>query len=60
MQKQDYAKALSHLKAWKETQFKALTANQEMLFAQIYYQDKQYVDSLMHIENAIKVAAEKK
>lgn len=59
MQKQDYAKALSHLKAWKETQFKALTANQEMLFAQIYYQDKQYVDSLMHIENAIKVAAEK-
>jgi len=58
MQKQDYASALTHLKAWKEQNSKPLTATQEMLFAQIYYQDKQFIDSLMHIENAINVAAE--
>lgn len=55
MQQQDYAKALTHLKAWQAINSKPLTANQEMLFAQIYYQDKQYIDSLLHIENAIKV-----
>ena len=56
MQQQDYATALANLKAWKKSNPKPLTANQEMLFAQIYYQDKQYVDSLMHIENAISIA----
>lgn len=56
MQQQDFATALANLKAWEKANSKPLTANQEMLFAQIYYQDKQYVDSLMHIENAIKTA----
>lgn len=56
MQKQDYANALLHLQAWQKVNTKSLTANQEMLFAQIYYQDKQYVDCLMHIESAINVA----
>jgi tetratricopeptide (TPR) repeat protein len=56
MQQQDYQGALSHLKAWEKVNSKALTSNQEMLFAQIYYQDKKYVDSLMHIENAIITA----
>jgi len=56
MQKQDYALALTHLKAWKEINSKPLTSGQEMLFAQIYYQDKQFVDSLMHIENAINAS----
>lgn len=55
MQQQDYAKALMHLKAWQDINSKPLTASQEMLFAQIYYQDKRYIDSLLHIENAIKV-----
>lgn len=58
MQKQDYTNALSHLKAWEKVNTKPLTANQEMLFAQIYYQDKQYVDCLMHIENAMNIAKE--
>ncbi len=56
MQNQDYSSALTHLKAWQEINSKPLTSSQEMLFAQIYYQDKRFVDSLMHIENAIKVA----
>ena len=56
MQKQDYTTALTHLKAWQEINDKPLTAGQEMLFAQIYYQDKHYVDSLLHIENAISTA----
>jgi len=57
MQKQDYTSALIHLKAWKKLNSKPLTANQEILFAQIYFQDKQFIDSLMYIENAIKTAA---
>lgn len=55
MQNQDYLAALGHLKAWQEVNSKPLTASQEMLFAQIYYQDKAYVDSLLHIENALAV-----
>jgi tetratricopeptide (TPR) repeat protein len=56
MQKQDYAGALTYLKQWEKVNEKPLTSNQEMLFAQVYYQDKQYIDSLMHIENAINTA----
>ncbi len=59
MQKQDYAGALTHLKLWQKINAKPLTSNQDMLFAQVYYQDKQYVDCLMHIENAISTAKEK-
>lgn len=58
MQQQDYAGALHHLKLWQEANAKTLTSNQEMLFAQVYFQDKQFVDSLMHIENAM-IAAKK-
>lgn len=60
MQQQDYKGALTNLKAWKKVNSKPLTSNQEMLFAQIYYQDKQYIDSLMHIENAILAAKKDK
>ena len=56
MQQQDYAGALAHLIAWKKVNSKALTSNQEMLFAQVYFQDKQYVDSLIHIENALSLS----
>ena len=55
MQQQDYSSALRHLTAWKNANKKPLMASQEMLFAQIYYQDKQYINSLIHIENAIKI-----
>ena len=55
MQQQDYVSALANLKSWEKINAKPLSANQEMLFAQIYYQDKQYVDSLIHIENAISI-----
>lgn len=58
MQQQDYVGALHHLKLWQEANAKPLTSNQEMLFAQVYFQDKQFVDSLMHIENAM-IAAKK-
>jgi tetratricopeptide (TPR) repeat protein len=58
MQKQDFAGALTHLKQWQKANDKPLTSNQEMLFAQVYYQDKQYVDSLIHIENAVSIAQE--
>jgi len=56
MQKQDYAGALVHLKQWQKINAKLLTSNQEMLFAQVYFQDKQYIDSLIHIENAMSTA----
>jgi tetratricopeptide (TPR) repeat protein len=58
MQQQDYKGALKQLLAWEKANGKALTANQEMLFAQVYYQDKDFVGSLMHIENAMKIATE--
>ena len=54
MQQQDFTSALAHLMAWKKVNPKPLSANQEMLFAQVYYQDKQFIDSLIHIENAIQ------
>jgi len=53
MQQQDYAGALTQLIAWQQANPKALTANQEMLFAQIYYQDKRYAQTLTHVEQAI-------
>ena len=56
MQKQDYTGALFHLKLWQEANAKPLTSNQDMLFAQVYFQDKQFIDSLMHIENALSTA----
>jgi len=65
MQQQDYKMALTFLKQWQQASSaslkapKALTATQEMLFAQIYYQDKQFIDALMHIENAITAATKK-
>lgn len=58
MQKQDFSGALIHLKQWEKANKKPLTSNQEMLFAQVYYQDKNYIDSLMHIENAVNTAKE--
>jgi hypothetical protein len=61
MQQQDYKAALDYLTRWQAIYGKALTANQEMLFAQVYYQDKDFVNSLKHTETAINlVEAENK
>jgi len=59
MQQQDYVMALTHLKQWQQVNARELTASQEMLFAQVYYQDKQFIDALMHIENAITASTKK-
>lgn len=55
MQQQNYKAALGYLNKWKKLNNKVLTSNQEMLFAQVFYQDKDYVNSLMHIDKAISL-----
>ncbi|MEW6993211.1 tetratricopeptide repeat protein [Colwelliaceae bacterium MEBiC 14330] len=56
MQTQDYTKALQYLDQWRSVNTKELTGNQEMLFAQLYYQDKKYQQSLVHIDKAMAIA----
>lgn len=55
MQQQHYKEALAYLTQWRETNAKELTSSQEMLFAQVYYQDKDFVNSLNHSEMAIRL-----
>ncbi len=55
MQQQQYKAAIDYLSQWQALNGKALTANQEMLFAQVYYQDKDFVTSLKHTEIAIQL-----
>jgi hypothetical protein len=55
MQQQDYKGALGYLTKWRDLNSKDLTSNQEMLFAQVYYQDKDFVNTLIHIEQAISL-----
>lgn len=59
MQQQNFKEALVYLNQWRDVNSKELTGNQEMLFAQVYYQDKYYVNSLKHIEKAISLVAAK-
>jgi len=59
MQQQDYKAALDYLTQWQTLNGKVLTSNQEMLFAQVYYQDKNFVNSLKHIEMAINLVEAK-
>ncbi|WP_448211988.1 tetratricopeptide repeat protein [Colwellia sp. MEBiC06753] len=56
MQQQDYQKALGFLKQWQVNNDKPLQANQHLLFAQIYYQDKQYQLTVDHVNAAIDLA----
>ena len=42
MQQQEYQQALTYLQQWQANNSKALTAQQHVMFAQIYYQDKQF------------------
>lgn len=55
MQQQHYKEALAYLTQWREINAKELTSSQEMLFAQVYYQDKDFVNSLNHSEMAIRL-----
>ncbi|WP_286269479.1 tetratricopeptide repeat protein [Thalassotalea hakodatensis] len=56
MQQQNYTQTLSYLTQWKNVNTKALTSQQHVLFAQVYYQAKQYEKSLVAIENAVTLA----
>jgi len=59
MQQKNYTQALNYLTEWRDLNSKELTGNQEMLFAQVYFQDKNFVNSLKHIEMAIKLVEAK-
>ena len=59
MQQQEYKEALVYLTQWREINAKELTGSQEMLFAQVYYQDKDFVNSLTHSEMAISLVEAK-
>ncbi|TWX63929.1 hypothetical protein ESZ36_21180 [Colwellia demingiae] len=59
MQQQNYKEALAYLTQWREINAKELTGTQEMLFAQVYYQDKDFVNSLKHSEMAISLVEAK-
>ena len=56
MQQQNYAQTLDYLAQWKALNTKSLTGNQHVMFAQEYYQNKQYQQSLTHVSNAIELA----
>lgn len=53
MQQEDYSKSLVYLKKWQAANKKELSASQNVLFAQVYYQDKQYQNTLKHINFAV-------
>ena len=53
MQQQKYSETLAYLKKWQEINTKELTGDQHILFAQVYYQDKQFSSSLAAINKAI-------
>ncbi|QOL25416.1 hypothetical protein LP316_14125 [Thalassotalea sp. LPB0316] len=56
MQSQDYAKSLEFLNQWQVANNKPLVANQHILFAQVYYQNKQFNESIKHITSAVDMA----
>ncbi|KGJ90364.1 tetratricopeptide repeat protein [Colwellia psychrerythraea] len=59
MQQQHYKEALAYLTQWRDIYAKELTGSQEMLFAQVYYQDKDFTNSLEHSETAIRLVEAK-
>ena len=56
MQQQNYAQALAYLQQWQANNTKALTAQQHIMFAQVYYQDKQFDKVIVAVEKAIDLA----
>lgn len=59
MQQKDYEKTLRHLARWKSLNTKALTASQEILFAQVHFQNKDYKTAIGFINKAINMTKEK-
>ncbi|WP_085297781.1 tetratricopeptide repeat protein [Cognaticolwellia mytili] len=59
MQQQNYPQALAYLQQWQENNTKALTAAQHIMFAQIYYQDKQFDNVITEVAQAIALAEQK-
>ncbi len=58
MQQEQYQQTIEYLTRWQAINTEPLTANQHVLFAQVYYQNKQYQQSLTSIERAIEIAEE--
>ena len=56
MQQQNYQQALNYLQQWQTNNSKALTAQQHIMFAQVYYQDKQFDQVIPQVEQAIALA----
>ncbi|XQW84037.1 tetratricopeptide repeat protein [Thalassotalea piscium] len=56
MQQQNYTQTLTYLSQWQAANTKPLTSAQHMLFAQVYYQNKQYPDSLASVNEAVALA----
>jgi len=57
LQQQEYTTALTYLKQWQAVNTKALLPAQHLMFAQVYYQDKQFDKSLDAINNAIDLVS---
>lgn len=56
MQQQDYQQTLVYLNQWQGINSKPLTGAQHLLFAQVYYQNKQYQESLAAVNEAVALA----
>ncbi|GLX79715.1 hypothetical protein tinsulaeT_30550 [Thalassotalea insulae] len=56
MQQQDYQATLGYLSKWQSLNSKPLSADQHILFAQVYYQSKDFAKALTSIHNAMEVA----
>lgn len=55
MAQQDYALTLDYLARWQDVNNKAMTSSQHILFAQVYYQNKQFEQSLSAVSSAIEL-----
>ena len=54
MQMQRFDQSLKYLELWKENNPKEMTETQQVLFAQVHYQNKQYEQSLSYVSKAIE------
>ncbi len=54
MQLQNFDQSLKFLGTWKENNPKEMTNTQQVLFAQVHYQNKQYKQSLSYVSKAIE------
>lgn len=59
MQQQNFDQTLQYLNKWQQANNKKLNTSQQMLFAQVYYQTKDYQLSLDRIELALLVDPKK-